>query len=94
MTEIVREALTKRAELSIRVAVDGTNREGERGLDIDGNILGNRMRVLVDVELDTHVLLRCTVRCLAAKVIPDGKVGECDRLLRRHCPSLKEGQCV
>ncbi len=77
--EVAGEALAQRGELAIRVAVDGANGLGEGRLDVERHLLRNRVGVLVDVELDAHVLLRCAVRHVPAKVIADRQVVERDR---------------
>jgi hypothetical protein len=74
--EVAREALAQNRELAVWIPVDGAYREGEGRLDVGRDILGNRVRVLVDVELDANVLLRCAIRRLAAEIVPDGKVSE------------------
>ena len=81
LAQIGGEVLAQRRELAVGVPVDGAQRVLDRGGHVRDDDLGNRVRVLVDVESDAHGLLRGSVGGLPAQVVADRKVVEA-----RHSP--------
>ena len=76
VAEIVREAFAQRGELAVGVPVDVAQRESDRVEDVVGDLGGNRMRVLVDVEGDRKRCLRGTVGLLPPEIGAYGEVFE------------------
>src|SRR5690606_19109833 len=76
VTEVAGQRLTERRELAVGVAVRRQHGVRERGDDVAGDGLGDRVRVLVDVEGVAHVLLRRPVGGESPQVVTDRQVGE------------------
>jgi hypothetical protein len=55
VAEVPGECFAELRELAVGVAVDRLDGPGQRGDDVAGDRLGDRMRVLVDVEGDRNV---------------------------------------
>ncbi|OEI67229.1 hypothetical protein Cus16_3130 [Curtobacterium sp. ER1/6] len=85
---------TQLGELAVRVPVDGGQGLPDRGHDVLGDVLGHGMRVLVDVELHAHVLLRSAVGALPTEVVADREVFErgCHRSIVGRAPCAATGR--
>ncbi|CAB4557462.1 unannotated protein [freshwater metagenome] len=82
--EVFGQGLTQRGEFAVGVAVDCAECAFDAAQNVGNDIAGNRVRVLVDVELNSHVRLRCTVRLSAAQVVANRQIVKAG-----HLASLK-----
>ena len=69
VAQVLRERLAKRGELTIRVAVDITDRDGDVIEDVARHRIGDRMRVLIHVERDGKRRLWSTVWLQSAEIV-------------------------
>ncbi len=86
-TEVPGEALAKLGEFAIGIPVDPEHRCGEGRHNIGGNRFGDRMGVLVHVEADADLFLRCAVRGEPTKVVTKGQIVEGDHLSMLEGPA-------
>lgn len=77
--DVTGECLAQLSELAVGIPVDGVQRLANCAGDVVGDLGRDRVRVLVDVQLDRHLHLRSPIRLFAAKVIAHGQVVEAHR---------------
>ena len=76
MAEIVGKRGAQRIELAVGIAVDLTQRDGDPVEDVVGDLLRNRVGVLIDIQRDRHACLRSPVGDLSPEIVAERKVFE------------------